>query len=1167
MNQFSSKDYKDVKNINLQENKFDFIEIIEHFNIVSKLIELFLTNWFGNYDILLYNDLENIIKTYFENNNDILKYKLLISREILNILTIIYDLNHSYLNAIEEYLLYFFMFVGRDDQCTKFLVHIIKNNKLLINCLCPLSKENIDIKEDPIENEEKINENNSITNIIDKEEIIKRKSYLTKFKYVYLKKCLLRIIKDYNNITLEQIRINFSSLVLFFNLLNNLFTFDNEPFGEFYNDYFKDLGLLKAIENGKIKPNFEQNPILIDFYVSNNDGEIYIKKFSFSGKESRKLIEIKLNDLIDIISNYNYENEEDRDNILLAKLVSLNLFFYSFLSLVDKEFKSYMQKTFQFEILINNYLKNTYNVFEKANYDNINNENEEGKINIIITNENKKKNENPMMNDLKCSIIQVLTYLYLKVPYPFMIKTHLFKIINMAKNPEMPAVGIIELKRLIKYIDEYVLNKKEENFEIKLIDQYCLIQMSELIQYILRNLYLMKTSLEEEDRDNIYNLISKVTYLLQKILGLSKKNNIQANNDKNLLNSIQEIINDKLELNDPILLVSENIQYMFLKYKNKLEEAIQKKNERGNNIKTFLDILSDICDKDRMEKNKYDLVLAELTKKNIKLLRRYNLKGVLMEVSINTYRNNENLTNFTLLTIEKIFQEFMDYLEYADVEGLGEDFKINENISREEYEYKLKNEIINKKCSTKYLDEFMSKSINLNEFLICFYFLKLKNTKLQNLSLDILYKLNNAKKIFYFNMDNLVIMKDEEEYTKFLEIKNIFKKLIEKMKNLNAIQRLDQNSIKLFKDLNENIKLLLKKSFNENKRCNENNELNKDEDLKSEDSIDIQIENHSSNLYSNQVSKIEEEDDKDSGNHSDKEGDKKDNSNDIKNGIKNENSLIKEKNISDNQTNNKEQIFSFNSKKSEDIIDSSSKDKEKSKQSLLKPLKTKDVYSNKSDDDDDDYFINEYDKESLQIYQQTIYNLGFISFINDFFTYIDKLSETKSELTGDLLCLEEILISIYKILVVFITDNQKCRTVVENMLYLYLCPLKIKKISYNLLNSLNYCLFHLVYNLESKEDYGKIRHIDIVIDRLYLLHKLDWNKYKKIMPDIVRTLLIFFEYTSPEYIYLIFQLLDDIKNIVTTDILNGDVNKNNRFVLTKLLEFIENEPCQKEFLL
>ena len=41
------------------------------------------------------------------------------------------------MQTISDRLLYFFMFVGRDDKCTKFLVHILKNNRELLINLCP----------------------------------------------------------------------------------------------------------------------------------------------------------------------------------------------------------------------------------------------------------------------------------------------------------------------------------------------------------------------------------------------------------------------------------------------------------------------------------------------------------------------------------------------------------------------------------------------------------------------------------------------------------------------------------------------------------------------------------------------------------------------------------------------------------------------------------------------------------------------------------------------------------------------------------------------------------------------------------------------------------------------------------------------------------------------
>ena len=158
LNQFYKGD-RDVTNLKLQENKFDFMEIIKQFNIVSKLIEIFLYNWFENYHEMSYDTLESKLKTYFAENKDILKYKLLISREILQILSIIYDLNPTYLNVIEDSLLYFFMFVGRDDKCTQFLIHIIKNNIFLLISVCPLKKEDAKVGEE-FEKEKKIYEIN-----------------------------------------------------------------------------------------------------------------------------------------------------------------------------------------------------------------------------------------------------------------------------------------------------------------------------------------------------------------------------------------------------------------------------------------------------------------------------------------------------------------------------------------------------------------------------------------------------------------------------------------------------------------------------------------------------------------------------------------------------------------------------------------------------------------------------------------------------------------------------------------------------------------------------------------------------------------------------------------------------------------------------------------------
>ena len=277
------KDEKDDTHLNLQENKFDFLEIIKHFNIVSKLIEIFLTNWFQKYQLYTYNQLEEKLKKYFEENKDILKYKLIISKVILEILTKIYDLKQCYLNIIEDSLLYFLMFVGRDDNCTTFLINILTNNAFLLVSLCPLKKDNLEMNKENIEIEESLNElnNMSLTMTLDNEEIMKRKKRYKKLKYLNIKKCLERIINDYNSVSYEKLRNNFYSVILLFLFMNSLLIYDHSSFIRFYEDYFRDLGLFELEKERKtmLLPNYEKNPILVYFYLNNE--EILYFLFSF----------------------------------------------------------------------------------------------------------------------------------------------------------------------------------------------------------------------------------------------------------------------------------------------------------------------------------------------------------------------------------------------------------------------------------------------------------------------------------------------------------------------------------------------------------------------------------------------------------------------------------------------------------------------------------------------------------------------------------------------------------------------------------------------------------------------------------------------------------------------------------------------------------------------
>ena len=110
------------------------------------------------------------------------------------------------------------------------------------------------------------------------------------------------------------------------------------------------------------------------------------------------------------------------------------------------------------------------------------------------------------------------------------------------------------------------------------------------------------------------------------------------------------------------------------------------------------------------------------------------------------------------------------------------------------------------------------------------------------------------------------------------------------------------------------------------------------------------------------------------------------------------------------------------------------------------------------------YFLSEFSKERVSITQQTLYNLGFINLINQVFEYISWVVKIKNDFSRELLSLEKILISIYKLLVVFIFDNKKHQYIIREKLYLYLCPLKLKNKSQNILLFIGYFLLNVAYS-------------------------------------------------------------------------------------------------------
>ena len=1122
------KDEKDDTLLNLQENKFDFLEIIKHFNLVSKLIEIFLANWFQKYQLYTYNQLEENLKKYFKENKDILKYKLIISKVIFEILTKIYDLKSSYLNIIEDSLLYFLMFVGRDDNCTSFLIHILNNNAFLLVSLCPLKKDNLEMNQENLEIEESLNELNNMSNTItlDNDEIMKRKKKYKKLKYLNIKKCLERIINEYNCMSYEKLKTNSYSIILLFLFMTSLLIYDHSCFIRMYDDYFKNLGLITLEPERKIMmlPNYEKNPILVYFYLNND--EIYAKSVPFFNNENvnKKYFEYKLTDLVDIIGNYNIDTEQDRFKLFFAKLVNVNLVFYSYLSLCDEKFKYYLQNIFKLDNIITGFMTYKINIINNSDEIEINN------------NPPQTKTESPLMNDIKCSIMQMLTFLYLKRCRPYIAKTHLFKCINLKKqNEEAPQpidIDISELNNIIKFIIG-ILENKDVKFDIKSVDCFSAIQFIDLIKYVLRNLYILKNNKDPNIKENIYCLVSHIINILEIKMGISKQENYllsyDSYEDSEIIDSLHSILNDKLDLKDPMFLVSENYEYVFLKIKSKIENLLKKPNQKIKNIKFFLKVLIDICDCNKIQKTRYDKDLAKMTKQNKKFLKKFDLKSVLMNISMDINRNELLFYYSTLFIIEEIVNEFLKYLEFSTMEELGQNLPDDGNITLQEYEKEINTEISNKKISisSELLDKFSNKSNKykeINKIDLCFFkFLQvIDNQKLREFALDILFYLNSSKNLFYYNIHNLVIMDDINQYNKFLIIKDIFIEIFDKIRALNLAPRLDNNALVFLVELSKLIEDLLEKLFNDLHWTKANNALKKEKYFKFEDSKGLpddfsEDDTNSLKLVAREKKIIEEEDDKES------------------------------------------------EKEEEIILVPKEKEKTMEKNLDLDSIKTeeeqKKEIKNIEDDieDDDKYFLRKYDDKNLKIFQRTLYNLDFVDFIVDFFGYIDKLAELKSDLEGEFKVLENAIICIYKILVAFIHNNSDYQSLIKYRLYLFICPLKFKNISTDLLYSINYFIFHLVYNFNDKNDYAKISHIENVIDKLYLLHQIDWKKHKRVMPYFLKTLLMFFKYSTPEHIFSIFTLLNDIKNIIIEDIMTGNCDNNSILMLTKILDFHEKE--------
>ena len=1117
------KIFKDNKNLGFgKEKKFDFMKIIDYFNIVDLLINLFIANWFNDFENLDYEKFEEQLNKYFKEKNNELKFKLIISRKILKLLTLIFDLDKSFLNCIANKLLYFFMFVGRDDKCAKFLVHILKDNRILLISLCPTNIE-----------KNLVNSNNE-ENLISNEN--KESAFLPLESYNNIKKCLRRIINDYNHLDNVKLTIYFSSVYLFFKLMNCLLIYNNKPFKPFYDYYFEDLNILEDDGENFAKPNFINNPILIDFFIKNNT--IYARKerffsnsirettkenyFQYNDEESEKYninntnnkiimtnlhlntsninehTQYKLIDLIEINNNSNIDKYYRM--ILFAKLVSLNIYFYSNLSLCDKRFKAYLKSLFNIKDVINNYLSITSDQIGQSN----------------------QKNKNNLNNDLKCSLVQLINYLYFRIPFPFWEKINLFKnlksnsfsqsrtILKESKNDEKNIMEEDDLYHIIEYTSEII----ESNINIKGkpgTDPFLLLQILDCIKYTLRYLYTFKN--DESRMNTAFNIMCQILKLLDKYIGISKYEKIEGN----LNESLNSILDDELLLKEELFLVNDKFQFLFQKLKKKLENIIKKKA-----VKNLKEFFKDLFGKAIAKEDKSSFsnaMIRNLKRKSTYKLKKYNLSHILLEISMNSNKERKTIISDIMYMISNIFYEFLKYIESLSIEELGnnlielkqsyngkanefEKFIIEEIIKANNENYADEHKPIDTKIAkhkyielkesneNKYLIKFKNQW-NISENITTFFFKFLQindNNKLTNLILDIIYKLNNQRKIYYRNVCNYVIFQKEEDFEKYLKIKDLILNIFENIEDINILQRLDNTSYVLFNQLNYLFDSLIKKLFDEPKWRQENNILDSYEEIIVEEEV---FNDNTSSDFEIESVKFEE------------------NPNSISKNLISDIKVKKEKN-----TNKKLGPFL--------IID----DKENSSINLL-------------------------------IAQQTLYNLGFITIINDFFNYIkwmvdEKIDELKEELSS----VELIMISIYKLMVVFIYNNSKHKQIVSDKLYVYITPLKFKNKHENLLYSIGYFLINLLNNYESMNYSSQIKNFDKTIIILNELNELDWLNYKSVIPYYVETLKIIIKNGISKYVSCLFQIFNKILDVLIKEIEQNNCTNNDILSIISILEFV-----------
>jgi hypothetical protein len=300
--------YKSNKTSTFDETvKLDVIKNIKEFKIIAKIMKILLIIWFKiNIDDEDSREASSEHIAEFKSilANDInrkLNLKIHCTTLMLKIFKISYELDPTVLISIQSSLHHLFKFIGKIHYCTKFLIHILRNNNsLLLKLLTKLKDSKID----------------SVGEI---------------------RQTLKNLLQDESESSSQH-----DSITLFYELLNIMSICNDEPFKPFYTEIAQQLEIVVP-DSYLLKPN-NNIWILVEFELC-DERIFFYKKFPNSKMPKKYEINFSNYDPIDTGMDKNY----------LQKIVAQNIIFYSNLSLHDKRLKQYLIEVFNFQV-VNYYL-------------------------------------------------------------------------------------------------------------------------------------------------------------------------------------------------------------------------------------------------------------------------------------------------------------------------------------------------------------------------------------------------------------------------------------------------------------------------------------------------------------------------------------------------------------------------------------------------------------------------------------------------------------------------------------------------------------------------------------------------------------------------------------------------------------------------------------------